>query len=52
VIDSRKSAADGWVRRRRICEECDARWTTVEVPEVDIRVAADAPPPSPEDGEC
>lgn len=31
VIDSRLTKY-GWIRRRRICLECDNRWTSYEVP--------------------
>lgn len=30
VVDSRETK--GWIRRRRECERCGARWTTFEMP--------------------
>lgn len=31
VIDSRVTG-HGWIRRRRVCMNCDERWSTYEVP--------------------
>lgn len=37
VIDTRKQPETGWTVRRRECYECTHRWTTYEVPTVDVR---------------
>ncbi len=32
VIDTRFMAEEGYIRRRRKCEDCESRWSTYEVP--------------------
>jgi transcriptional regulator NrdR family protein len=34
VIDSRPHAAG--IRRRRVCEDCEFRWNTYELPEAEV----------------
>lgn len=38
VIDSRDTANGTSIRRRRVCDICDKRWTTYELPEVALSV--------------
>lgn len=35
VIDSRSGS--GYVRRRRMCDKCDERFTTYEIPELEYK---------------
>lgn len=37
VLDTRVTD-NGWLRRRRQCNECDARWATYEIPEHNVTV--------------
>jgi transcriptional repressor NrdR len=37
VLDTRV-IVNGWLRRRRQCNECDARWATYEIPEQNVTI--------------
>lgn len=36
TVDSRPANRPGWRRRRKHCNDCDAKWSTVELPIEDI----------------
>ena len=38
VLDTRLDEQRGWLRRRRQCNECDARWATYEIPEQNLTI--------------
>jgi transcriptional regulator NrdR family protein len=42
VVETR-AGPYGWLRRRRRCDDCGARWYTVEVPESILTIEASPP---------